>query len=137
MLPARSLPAVSATLLLAAFCFAGCTSASQDSAGDFEDEERAVAQVVEDLQKAGQDGDARRICQDILAQPLRAQASDCAKRIDTALDDVSNYELQVDDVTVQGTTATARVEVVEQGETHKETLRLVKESGVWRLASLG
>lgn len=122
---------------------AGCASQSQDSAGDFSGEERAVAQTIEDLQEAGGDQDAEKICNDIVTSQLAEQLSGgkgktgCADRLDTSLEDVDQAELSVEDVTVSGTTATARVEQGTGDQTLMTTMKLEKVGPIWRVADLG
>ncbi len=55
--------------------------------------------------------------------------------IDRAIKDASDYDLQVTDVKVNGTTATAQVR---QGESKNvATFTFVKEKGGWRASALG
>ena len=116
---------------------AGCTQS--DSTSDFQGEQKAVAEAVEDLQDAGQDGDARRICREILAPDLVRKLQDGGKRcepaVDEALDDADNYQLDVKAVRVNGNRAIARVEAGQDDE--DETLELVRVGREWRIAGLG
>jgi len=125
-------------LLALAAALPGCTAQNSDTA-KFSGEEQKVADTVEDLQTAGQDGDPRRICRGILAEDvvkkLEKSGSTCEKTIDRALDDADNYELEVKEVTVTGTSATAEVEAGAKNE--KATLKLVKSGPDWRVQSLG
>ena len=55
--------------------------------------------------------------------------------MDRAISDANDYDLQVDDVKVTGTTATA---TVRQGESkNTATFSFVKEKGGWRASALG
>jgi outer membrane lipoprotein-sorting protein len=135
--PMRRLPLLLA--LLAALALAGCGQASSESSADkFKGDQKAVAEVVENLQDAGERKDAERICNDILAPSLVAQVkaagSDCAAQMKASLDDADEYELQVESVTVQGNRAQA--EVTGKGS-ETATMALVKERGGWRIADLG
>ncbi|HEX8104521.1 MAG TPA: hypothetical protein VF533_18030 [Solirubrobacteraceae bacterium] len=127
------------TLLpLIAVALAGCTAGQATSAGKFKGEEKKVAEVVDDLQTAGQAKDAGEICSRILApelvDKLAAPGRSCSDEVDKALDDADDFALDVKDVAVTGTTATARVE---DADDKPRELRLVKQSAGWRIASLG
>jgi hypothetical protein len=126
-------------LVLAALA-AGC-GASASSAGDFEGEERRVADVVEKLQSAGETGDAAEICSDVLASDLReemeAAGVNCEQEIDKAIKDADDFELEVEDVTISGDTATARVKGRDGDEETVRTFEFVRERNGWRATSLG
>ena len=126
-------------LVLAALA-AGC-GASASSEGDFEGEEKRVADVVEKLQSAGETGDAAEICSDVLASELReemeAAGVNCEQEIDKAIQDADDFDLEVEDVTVTGNTATARVRGREGDEETVRTFEFVREDGGWRATSLG
>jgi hypothetical protein len=125
--------------LLAALALAGCGAEAEPSSVEkFQGEERAVAQKVEDLQEAGEGRNPEDICSDILAsslvQQLEAANVKCADEMEKAIDDADDYDLQVQDVTVSGSTATAEVRRGDDGPT--ETMEFTKENGQWRATSL-
>ena len=126
-------------LLLAALA-AGC-GASASSAGDFEGEEKAVAEVVERLQTAGEGGDAERICNDVLAEALREKiaepGSTCEQEVDKAITDADDFHLDVEEVTVSGTEATARVRGRIDDADRVRELQFVREGADWRASALG
>ena len=126
-------------LVLAALA-AGC-GASTSSAGDFEGEERRVADVVEKLQSAGETGDAAEICDEVLARQLRdemqAAGANCEQELDKAIKDADDFELEVEDVTISGDTATAKVRGQDQGEERVRDFEFVREGNGWRATSLG
>jgi hypothetical protein len=126
-------------LVLAALA-AGC-GASASSAGDFEGEERRVADVVEKLQSAGETGDAAEICAEVLASDLReemrAAGANCEQELDKAIQDADDFELEVEDVTITGDTATARVRGRENDEEAVRTFEFAREESGWRATSLG
>jgi outer membrane PBP1 activator LpoA protein len=126
-------------VLLAALALAGCGAETEPSSVEnFEGEERAVAQKVEDLQEAGEGRNPEDICSDILAsslvQQLEAAGVKCADEMEKAIDDADDYDLQVQDVTISGSTATAEVRRGDDGPT--ETMEFTKEKGQWRATSL-
>src|SRR4051794_10381913 len=113
---------------------APCGAASSGTASSFTGEQGNVAKVVDDLAAAGRTRNADKICTDILskqlADRLKATGGDCATEMKRALDDASDYDLQVRSVKVNGTTATAQVR---QGDAGKvATFTFVKEGGGWR-----
>ena len=129
----------SSAALLAALALAGCGAEAEPSSVEkFQGEERAVAQKVEDLQEAGEGRNPEDICSDILAsslvQQLEAANVKCADEMEKAIDDADDYDLQVQDVTVSGSTATAQVRRGDDGPT--ETMEFTKENGQWRATSL-
>ena len=126
-------------VLLAALALAGCGAETQQSSAEkFQGEERAVAQKVEDLQEAGEGREPEDICSNILAsslvQQLEAANVKCADEMEKAIDDADDFDLQVQDVTVSGSTASAEVRRGDDGPT--ETMEFTKENGQWRATSL-
>ena len=126
-------------LLLAALA-SGCGGAAS-SAGDFEGEEKQVADVVEQLQSAGEAGDAKAICDEVLAKALRDEiaeaGSDCEEELDKAIKDADDFDLEVQDVAITGDTATARVEGRDRGAERVRTFEFVREGTDWRATAVG
>jgi hypothetical protein len=126
--------------LLAALVLAGCGAQAQsDSSVDtFRGEDRNVAQKVEDLQEAGEGRKPEDICADILAaslvDELEEAGSDCQQEMQKAIDDADDFELEVLDVNVTGTTATAEVRRGDDGPT--QTMQFTQERGEWRATAL-
>jgi hypothetical protein len=116
-----------------------CGSAQTASSDRFAGEQQSVAKVVDELAKAGRAGKSERICTDILAKQLVAQlktaGGDCVTEMDRAIDDASDYDLQVRSVKVNGDTATAQVRQGKAGSV--ATFSFVKEGGAWRATALG
>ncbi len=119
---------------------AGCGQTTASSTEAFEGEERAVAQVVEDLQAAGERRAADDICGEILDRELvdrlREAGSTCVAEMERAIEDADDFELQVRDVTVTGQTARATVERREGGEQGTAVFEFQLVQGVWRASSL-
>jgi hypothetical protein len=130
---------VALALLLTA-AVAGCGTQSQSSSADkFKNrDQKAVAQKIEDLESAGKRGKADDICSDILAKSLVAQldraGTSCGSEMKKAIDDANEFNLTVENVTVNGTTATAEVKQGDKGPT--ETMQFTKENGQWRATAL-
>ena len=130
-----------AAAVLAPVALAGCgaVGAATDNAGDFKGDQKAVAQVVDDLAKAGAKRDGKEVCTTVLAAPLRRRAlGDCPKVLHDQLSDADVFKLDVQKVAVSGDRATATVKPT-GGATDERvrTLRFVREGRAWRLAGLG
>lgn len=135
---------IAALAIAAAVAVGGCTTSgsSEDSAGDFQGEQRRVAQVVEDLQDAARQRDGNEVCEQLLTQALRndiqrASGESCASAIEDVLGDVDATELQVERVTISGQTAQAVVRGEAGDDERTDTLSLRRERRGWRIAGLG
>jgi hypothetical protein len=128
----------SITLAAAALALSGCAAQAPTSAGDFKGDESDVAAVVDDLQSAGRSGDPDKVCNDIftteLANRFKAGKSSCVDEIEDAMRDVNDYDLEVQDVTVTGDTATAKVRQGKEGRTATFTFQRVGSG--WRASGI-
>src|SRR3954452_7422421 len=101
------------TVAAAGLAFAGCSATPPSSAGGFKGAERDVAQVVDDMQKAGRTGKPDKLCDDIftadLANRFKAGTATCVDEVEKAMRDVNDYDIKVADVTITGDTAIAKV----------------------------
>ena len=127
--------------LLPLLLLAGCGQA-QTSANEFQGDEKAVAQTIEDLQSAAQSRKPAEICTEILsrelADKLKSAGNDCVREMEKVTSDADDFELEVTDVTVTGTTATATVRARKGGRDDAvTTFSLAREDGDWRLTDLG
>jgi hypothetical protein len=126
-------------VILPLLALAGCGASTQPSSVErFRGDERAVAQKIEDLQKAGERREPETICSDILSrtlvQQLKAAGGDCTEEMRKAIEDADDYDLDVREVTIDGSTATATVRRGDDGPT--ETMEFTKEGGQWRATAL-
>jgi hypothetical protein len=131
-----------ALLVAAPLALGACGQTNKDSAGDFQGEQKAVAQAVEDLQTASRKHDESRICTDLLAPALvakikTASKDSCEQALKDSLQDADAFELQVKKVTVNGTTATAVVTSDTGTKDRTDTLTLQKVGSAWKIATLG
>ena len=114
---------------------------SASSAGDFEGEQKKVADQVEKLQTAGETGDPKVICDEVLATSLREQiqaaGSTCEQELDKAIQDADDFDLDVEAVTIDGDTATAKVKGRDGGKDQVRDFEFVREGSDWRATSLG
>lgn len=104
-------------------------------------ENEAVSETLESYAAATRDKDYQTICDDLYAKDLvervRAAGLPCEVALRTGLEDRQNPRLQVLGVEVNGDQALARVRSTAGGEVPSTDLvRLVKEDGDWRVASL-
>jgi hypothetical protein len=136
------LPRIAIALAASALAAGGCAATKSTSAGNFQGEPHLVAQTIDNLSSAGSSHDTNKICSQLLAQALVTTLSrspgGCQRAIGNQLDDTDNFDLTVVTGTVKitGTSATAQVKDTQSGHTHYDTLKLVKESGSWKLSGL-
>jgi hypothetical protein len=133
----RSLLALPLVLAaLAAGCAGGASSAS-----DFQGEEKKVADKVEKLETAGKAGDAKVICTEVLAKSVSDQiasaGSSCEEELDKAIKDADDFSLDVEDVTIDGENATAKVKGKEDGKDQVRTFQFERDGSDWRATNLG
>jgi hypothetical protein len=126
--------------LVVAALVAGCGS-STSSSTDFEGEEKAVADQVENIQSAGEARDAKQLCDEVLAKELRdaiaAAGSSCEVELDKAIRDADDFALEVQDVTIAGDTATAKVRTGTGDQVQTRSFEFQREGTSWRATSLG
>ena len=122
----------------AALALGGCAAQGPTSAGDFKGDKRAVASVVDDIQSAGRSGNPDKVCNDILttefANRFKTGNTSCVDEIEDAMRDVNDYDLEVQDVTVTGDTATAKVRQGKEGRTATFTFERVGSG--WRASGI-
>jgi outer membrane lipoprotein-sorting protein len=121
-----------------------CGQATKDSAEDFQGEQKAVAQAVEDLQSASSKKDGQdKICTQLLAPALvtqikTASKATCQSALKDTLRDADTFDLTVEKVVVDGDKATATVTSdAGGGKDRTDTLELVKVGNAWKIATLG
>jgi PBP1b-binding outer membrane lipoprotein LpoB len=127
-----------ALAVLVVLALSGCAQAQPSSVDKFTGAEAEVAQKVEDLEKAGKTNKPDDICSDILAKALvdqlKAGGTDCSTEMKKAIEDADDFDLEVLDVNITGTTATARVRRGGDGPT--ETMQFTRENKQWRATAL-
>lgn len=138
----RSLTAVAlpAALLLV---LGGCgTTATTKSARTFTGEAASVQDVINSFQSAARNRDNSKMCNQILAPALTAKLRDsgggCTHVVGNQLNAVDNYDLTIESITVNGTSAQARVKSQSNGnKSHFDTLLFEKVGTSWRISGLG
>jgi len=129
-----------AVCLLALLLSACGSAAPRNSAEQFSGAERAVAAAVEGVEEAANDDDADRLCTRLLSEKLLAtleeQGTSCTTAVSDAFKDASSKDLTVEDVTISGDTATAKV-ISGSGSSEKtDTLQLEQAGEAWKISSL-
>jgi hypothetical protein len=119
--------------LLAAVVLAACGSGPSD--------EQQVRQTITDFARATARKDYRELCQQVLAPKLIEQVKQiglpCEQALQRGLGNVKDPRVIVGRVTVKGDTASAEVRSSATGEPpSRDTVRLVKVDGRWRISSL-
>jgi hypothetical protein len=126
-------------LVLAALA-AGCAGGASSSS-DFQGEEKKVADQIEKLETAGKSGNAKEICTEVLAKSVSDQiaqaGSSCEEELDKAIKDADDFSLDVEDVTINGNTATAKVKGKEGGKDQVRTFEFERDGSDWRATNLG
>jgi hypothetical protein len=123
--------------VLAASMAAGCGGGDDEGSSNadrYDGDEADVASVVDEFANAGRDGDGEKVCEEIFALPLaknveREAKQSCTSEVEENLPE-GEYELEVDDVDVEGSTATA--EVTDQDD-NRSVLHFVKDGEDWRV----
>ena len=137
--PVRGLAlAALATLLIAAGC-APLSSSSSKNTTKFQGAQKDVAQAVDDLEAAANDGDGAKICNDLISSAFRqklAAHGACASVVKEAIKDADSVGMKVDQVRISGDTATARVTYETGKKDRTGTIPLVREGGGWRIDTL-
>lgn len=118
------------------------TAAALSGCGGGPSDEDQVRAVVQAFARATADKDYQRLCDDLLAPKLvdevRAAGLPCEVALQQGLGDVKRPQLTLGRVTVKGNGATADVRTTAAGEQpSRDTLKLSRVAGKWRIASLG
>jgi|tagenome__1003787_1003787.scaffolds.fasta_scaffold20711258_2 hypothetical protein len=128
-----------AALCLLAFAVAGCGATPRDSAQDFKGDERAVAAVVERVERAARDDKPEVVCTQLLSstllEALRKQGTDCKTGVKESFRDADSLDITVDDVVIQGTHATVKAGYRRGSEDRTATLELDRDGGAWKISS--
>jgi hypothetical protein len=124
---------LAAAAALAALAVSGAACGKSD-----EDEVRATLTRFE---KATAQKDYGALCDELLARELvgrlRSVGLPCPQALRRALGQVIQPSVQIDRIKVDGSTALARITTTAAGQTpSRDTLRLVKQDGSWRVSAL-
>ena len=127
-------------LCVLSLALAACGAESGDSAEEFKGAERGVASAVEDLESAARENDRDKVCTRLFAASLltsiKERGTDCSTALKDAFRDADSLDLKVDEVTISGTKASAKVTSGTGGKKKTDTLELEKVGAAWRISSL-
>jgi len=127
-------------LCILSLALVACGATSRDSAKEFTGAERGVAAAVEDLESAARKNEGDKVCARLFSAGLLAsikeRGTDCEDALDDAFRDADALDLTVDDVTIRGTTASAKVTSGTGSKKRTDTLELEKVGAAWRISSL-
>jgi hypothetical protein len=122
----------------ATIALGGCGGGDDENNADqFEGDEQEVAQVVDRLGEAARGGDVKTICEELVTVELQrsvrqASGTSCGEEFtENVVSDETRFE--VDDVTVQGQQATAKV--TDQAD-RRSTIQFQRVEGDWRIARI-
>jgi hypothetical protein len=120
--------------LLAGIALVGC--------GGGPTEEEQVRSTVDAFSKATAAKDYDKLCKQLLAPKLLEQVEQaglpCEVALSKGLGEVKDPKVTIGQITVSGDTATADIRTSAAGEQpSRDTLKLSKIGGRWRIASLG
>ena len=142
----RSLIAAALAATVALAGCAGAPSSGSSSTSKFKGDQKLVANTVEDLETASRPGrsDTGKICRDIVTPALAKQLATagrttCEKAVDGAIKDADGYQLTVQKVVINGTTATAQVKTETGKKDRVQSIALQKAPPAqgWRISRFG
>jgi hypothetical protein len=127
-------------LVLASFA-AGCTQAGGTSTSDFKGPERDVADAIADFSTNASKKEESKACAESLSKALADRIAEggksCPSELAKAFDDADAAPIEIDDITITGTAATADVSIDDRDTKVKRTFKLIDEDGDWRIDSFG
>jgi len=131
----------SALLCLLAVAFAGCGGAApRDSAQEFKGEKAKIADPIEALETAARDRKPEVVCSQLLSDRLLAQlkeqGTNCKTAVKEAFDDADSIDLTVDQITIAGSKATAKVTSGTGSDKKSDTLELARDGVIWKIDQL-
>ena len=127
-----------AIISLLTVAIAGCGGrAPRDSTQEFSGEKAKVAAPVEALEEAARDRKPQTVCTQLLSDRLLAQlkeqGTNCPTAVKEAFDDADSLDLTVDDITITGNKATAKITSGRGSDKKTDTLELAREGGTWKI----
>jgi hypothetical protein len=129
-----------AVLSLLALVATGCGAGAKDSTKEFKGEKQRVAAVVEQIEKAARDNKPDTVCSKLLtARRLKIiddLGTTCRTGVKDSFKDADSFDLTVDDVTIKGDTATAKITSGTGSKKKSDTLTLKRDGTVWKIDAL-
>lgn len=128
------------TGLLALAVLAGCSSGDSESdPPPAEGAPRQVAETIDRLERATRGRDFATVCDRLLTKAARDRAggSDCIRLLRSTAGDVSQPDIRVLSIRIEGERADVRVRSTAEGQgAVDETIQLVREGDGYRIAAL-
>jgi hypothetical protein len=129
-----------AVLSLLALVATGCGGATKDSTKQFKGEEQKVASVVEQIEKAARDNKPDTVCAKLFTPArlkiIKTLGTNCRTGVKDAFKDADSFDLTVDDVTIDGDTATAKITSGTGSKKKTDMLSLKRDGTVWKVDAL-
>jgi len=118
-----------------------CLALALAAAACGQSEPEQVEATMQDFATAIAEEDYTGLCEDTLASELvesvRSVGLDCPVALGLALEEVQAPSLELQDIDIEDDEALARVRTTAEGqEPSEDAVRLVKQDGDWRVASL-
>jgi phage tail sheath gpL-like len=119
----------------------GCGgTAPRDSAKEFKGEEQKVAAAVEQIEKAARADKPATVCEKLFTDArlakLTKQGTNCKTGVKEAFQDAETLDLTVEDVTISGDAATAKITAGSGSNKKTETLELKRDGAAWKIDAL-
>jgi hypothetical protein len=136
-------PALIPVTLVLALAAGGCSltgAKTSGNSGSFTGTQGDVATTVNAFSSDASSNNASAICSNVLSSAALARiarAGDCKTIITNQLKTVNDFALTIEDIHVNGNTATAHVQTKQNGKKVIEPITLVHEPGGWRIESFG
>lgn len=138
MMPRLRAPIAAAGALCIALGVAACGETS--STGSYKGEAKKVAQTISNLQSDATSVNPGKICSRDLAasvvKKLEAGGTSCKKALEGQLREIDTYALTVESISVQDSSATAKVKSTWSGKERIHEVSFVKEGGSWKISGL-
>jgi hypothetical protein len=129
-----------ALLSLLALVVTGCGGAARDSTKQFKGEEQKVAAVVEQIETAARDNKPDTVCTKLFTAGrlaiLKEMGTNCKTGVKDSFKDADSFDITVDDVTINGGAARAKITAGTGSKKKTETLELKRDGAVWKVDSL-
>ncbi len=92
------------------------------------------------IEKAARADDADTVCERLFTSDrlsvLKAQGTNCKTGVKDSFKDADSFDITVDDVTITGDTATAKITAGTGSKKKSETLTLKRDGTAWKVDSL-
>ncbi len=127
---------------LGALCVAIGVAACGETTGtgNYKGESKKVAETISNLQSDATSVNAGKVCSRDLAatvvKKLEADGTSCKKALEGQLKEIDTYALKVESISVQGTSATAKVKSTWSGNERVHEVAFVKEGSRWKVSGL-